>query len=149
MIAGSEPTELRRRNAETGVLHAEWIKDALVEEFLERLSRRARDQHAQHVGTRVVHPTFARLVHQRQCAEAVDPGIRSGRRRDVRAYGDSLLLHGFQDRILVRRRENQADAHAKGQQVAHRDGPIRGHSIVERAVETLQDFAGGEFGEEP
>ena len=49
----------------------------------------------------------------------------------------------------VRRRHDHAEAHAKGEQVAHRDRPPRRHGVVERAVEPLQDSAVGQLRQQP
>src|SRR6266700_1547430 len=75
-IAGRQPVELLTGHAKTGVLHAEWLEDAFSQECLQLLTRGARNQHAQHVGTRVVHPLFTRLVHEWKLSQAAYPLIR-------------------------------------------------------------------------
>ncbi len=149
-VTGREPVELRSRHAEAAVLHAERLEEALAEEHLQRLGRSARDQHTQHVGPRVVHPLLARLVHERQGPEATDPLIRLGRRRRARrTLAKEDLLLGLLDRIRVRRSHDEAEAQAEGQQVAHRDRPVRRHGLVERPVEPLQHLAVGQLGQQP
>ena len=119
-VTGREPIELFCRHAESGVLHAQRGKDSLAHERLQRLSRGPRDQHAQHVGPRVVHPFLARLAHQRQRPQAADPLIRPRRRRWARrALAEEQLAHGPLYWIRFWRCHDQAEAHAKRQQVAH------------------------------
>jgi hypothetical protein len=135
---------------EAGVLHAERTEDALAEEGFKRLLRGARDQHTQHGEPHLVHPPFARLVHKRQHRETADPLVRlvrCGRLR--RPHAQPLLVRSGQDRIRVRRPQDEAEAHAQGQQVPQRDGPIRGHGVVERPIESLENPAVGQFRQQP
>ncbi len=68
------------RHAETRVLDAERLKDALAEEGFQRLACDARDQNAKDVGTAVVHPFLAWLMRQQQAAEAPQQLVgRNGR----------------------------------------------------------------------
>jgi hypothetical protein len=149
-VAGRQPVELRGRHAESGVLHAERLEDAFTEERLQRLARGARDQHAQHLGPRVVHPPLARLVHQRQRPQAADPLVgRMWRRRLRGPDAELLLVHGLLDRIVARRHHDHAEPHAERQQVAHGDRPLRRHRVVERPVEPPEDRAPRQLGQQP
>src|SRR5436305_1090078 len=81
-VAGCQPVKPGSWHAETGVLHAKWLENAFLEERLKRLTRDACNQHAQHVGSRVVHPPLAWLVHERKPPQAAHPliGHRQHRR---------------------------------------------------------------------
>ena len=63
------------RNEEVGVAHPQGGKDAIADEDVEALPGGAADQHALQEASGVVHPAFARLVHQRQGGEAGHPKI--------------------------------------------------------------------------
>src|SRR5947209_5594722 len=74
------------------------------------------------------------------------PRIQASGPGAVERYGPMATFcscMAFRMGYLSGRRQDQADAHAEGQQVAHRDGPVRGHSVVEWSVESPQDLAGG------
>jgi len=149
-IAGREPVEARGRHAKRGIAHAERLEQALAQKPLKRLARSARDQHAENIRAGIVHPFLARLVHQRQSAKTADPLV--GRRRRLR-LGHSLteveLARCPLDRIAAGRRHQDAEAHSERQQVAQGDRPSRRLGVVERTVETPQNPAIGELGQQP
>jgi hypothetical protein len=58
----------------------------------------------------------------------------------VRRHAEAGVLHT--ERL-------DAETQAEGQQVAHGDWPVRGHGVVERPVEPLQDLAVGQLGQQP
>ncbi len=106
----------------------------------ERAPGRARDQDAQQVAAHVVEPALARLVHQRQGAQAAHEFVRGGGLRRVRGAvaAEVTLANGALDRVGVGRRHDAAEAEAGGQQVAHRDRAPRGDRVVELRVDALQ-----------
>ncbi len=149
-VAGRETSDLAGGHAEAGILHPQRLEEALAQERLERLSRGALDQHAQHVGAGVVHPSLARLMHQGQRAEAADPRVGCGLGlRPGRAHPDPLLAHRLLDRERVGRRHDDAEAQPEGQQIAQGDRPARGHRVVDRPLEPAQDPAVGQLGQQP
>src|SRR5437899_839166 len=77
LVGGREAVELRLGDAARDVSQTEWRDDALAQEGLQRLARRARNQDAEDVGAGVVHPLLARLVRERQAA----PSLRRAARR--------------------------------------------------------------------
>src|SRR6266568_264307 len=156
-IAGRKPVEFVTRHAETSVLHAERLEDAFSQERLQLLSRGARNQHAQHVGSSVIHPHFTRLVHEWKLSQAAYPLIwRRQRIRTWRSHSNLLLIRRLQDRIRhpLRGRGNRwrhhlSKAHAEGKQVTHRDRSVRRHRVIKPPVEALQHLALGKFGKQP
>jgi len=75
-IAWRQPVQLFRRHVKSGILHPERLEDAFAEEIIQSLAGAACNQHAQHVGTGMVQPGIARLMGQRQSAEAFHPFVR-------------------------------------------------------------------------
>src|SRR5258708_2628604 len=128
-----EAVELSLEHAERGVLHAERREDALAQEVLQSLARRARNQDAQDVGAAVVHPLIARLVRERQAAEAPHQFVGCKRRQGCRGR-DARLGHRLLDRVLLGINHHPADAEAKREQVAQRDRALRGHGVLQPAV---------------
>src|SRR5207248_10698400 len=121
-----------------------------AQERLKRLTRDARNQHAQHVGPRVVHPPLTRLVHERQPPQAAHPLIRRRQRRWAWwPHANLLLACSLQDRIRVRRRHHLPEAHAEGKQVTRRDRSVRWHGVVERRCESLQQLGLCQLGTPP
>src|SRR5258707_560019 len=110
------------------------------------LTRDARKQHSQHIGSRVIHPLLPWLVHERELPQTAHPLIRRGHgRRARRPHANLLLIRDLEDRIRLWRRHQLSEAHTKGQQITHRNGPLRGHGVVERPVKSLQDLALSQF----
>src|SRR5207237_3382972 len=138
LIARRQPVGRGCAHAESRGLHAERLEDAFAEERLERPARGARDEHTEDVGRRVVHPLLTRLVHERQRSEPADPLVRRRRRLWLRrSLAETLLAHGLLDWIRVRRGRDDTVARAEGEQVAHRDRPVRRHGVAERPIEPL------------
>ncbi len=71
-----------------------------MQELLQRLAGGARDQHAQDVEAAMVQPRLARLMDQRQAAEARHPLIGRLRGR-VRSGCESRLGHRLLDRVAA------------------------------------------------
>ena len=84
----------------------------------------------------MVHPPLARLVHERQRPEAAHPLIRSRAAAAGSAARHDLLTRwppaGSGNRLAG---EDEAEAHAQREQVAHGDRPLGGHGVVEAAVD--------------
>jgi hypothetical protein len=86
-------------------------------------------------------------MQQRQAVETRHELV--GReRRQVRPNCDPRLLQRLLDRVCAGRSNYAPVAQPKGQKIAQRDRPVRGHSVVERAVEGAQDLAVGQLGEQ-
>ncbi len=64
----------------------------------------------------VIHPLLARLVHQRQRLQPVDPFVQIVWSRLIRRpeAHEPQLAHGLLDGCRVRRRHDHAEAHAEG-----------------------------------
>ncbi len=127
------------------MLHAQRLEDPLLEEGFEIRAGGPGDQDAQDVRAGVVHPPLARLVHQRQGPQLLDPLVGIMRRRRIEA-GDLAIG----DRLLDRRGRSgrphdHAEAHAEGEQVAQGDRAVGGHGVVQRAVDVLEHLAVGQF----
>ena len=138
------------RDAEAGVPHAERAEDPLAEKRLERLPGGALDQHPEDIGARVVHPALARLVHQRERAEAADPLVRRGRGLRARhPLPEFQLGQRVGDRHGSGRGRDNAEAHGEGEQVPDGDRPVRGHRVVELGVRPLQHLPVGQLGQQP
>jgi hypothetical protein len=151
LVTRHQPLDVARRDLEGGVLHAQGLEDALLVKGIDRLARRSGDEHAEDLRPGVVPPLVPRLVHERQGSHPPHPlvgSMRGHRRRgsDGPEFEGGL---GHQDRVILGRGQDHAEAGAEGEEVAHGDGPVRGHGIVDRSVEAPQDPAIGQFGKEP
>ena len=82
----------------------------------------------------------------RRVRRALRERPRCSRRRRAPRPAKELLGHGPLNRSGVRRRHHASKAHAQGQQVAHRDRPLRGHGLVERPVEPLRTLRSASSG---
>lgn len=102
------------------------------------------------VSPRVVHPPLTRLVHKWKLPQAAHLLIgRRHRRRGRWLHANLLRVRYLQDRICVRRCHHLPEAHAESEQITHRDWSVRGYSVVERPVESLQNRALSQFREPP
>ena len=118
-----------------------------LQERWERLIGGARDEHAEHVGARVIGPLLAGLMQQRQRTELLHPLVRRHRRR-IGSGQQTGVADGFLNRILAGRREYESHAEAERQQIARGDRPLRRHRLVDRRVDPRQHAAVGEFRQE-
>ena len=112
----------------------------------------ARDQHAEHVRARVVHPALARLVHQRQRRRAAHPLVRRGAARSGSAGPESEASRRSPSGSGSAPGGASDDARSPSRNVSRsrtRDRPLRRHGVVERAVEARQHPAIGELGQQP
>jgi hypothetical protein len=114
------------------------------QEILERASGGALDHHRRQFGTAVIHPAFARLMHQRQRAIGGGQPVQCHAGR-VRARRDAGLGDRPLDRGAAGRRHDHAEAAAKRQQVPQRDRARCRHGVVERTVEVPQHPAIRQF----
>ena len=146
-VATRPSVDLRGRRVKPGVFHPEGLEDALAEERLQRPAGGARDQDAEHLGARLVHPPLARVVDQGKTAEASHPLVGRERGR-VRPRGDPRLLHRPLDRVQPRGSQHRPYPEPQGQQVAQRDRPVRGHGVFERPVKALENLAVGQLGQQ-
>ena len=99
-MLGTESVQGAGRHEESGVTHPERLEEPLSQQGIQRLARRSCDQNAKHFGAGVAEPAFARLVRERQGAEAAHPLIRFGRSgRRGRPNTKAKFRHGRQDRL--------------------------------------------------
>ncbi len=95
----------------------------------------------------MIHPILARLMHERQAAEALHQLV--GRVRcEVCRRGDTCVGHRLLDRVLLGVDHHRADTEAKGQKIAQRDRASGRHGVVERTVDALQHLAVRELGQQ-
>jgi hypothetical protein len=117
----------------------------VAQEIAEGLARRARNQHAQHVGARVIEPAFAGLIDQRQAAQPLHEvvGREIGLNRTERETG---IRHRLLDRMPGRPDHHRAQPKGEGQKIAHADRTPRRHRVVDRPFEAFEHAAAGELG---
>ena len=134
-------------------MHAQGLEDARAEQITQRLTSDARQQDTQNQRAGVVLPPFARLMHQRQRAEAPDPLVHGVRRARVWLTEDKLQrIGGFDnrerwiERWIEGRLEQVAEAHAERQQVVERDRATGRDRVVEWTVDPPEDPPVGQLG---
>jgi hypothetical protein len=110
------------------VLHPERLEDALAQETVQRHSRRALDDHAEHVDRVPVDPTLARLRVERQGGHARDRGgDRLVAVREVPPLNPRRLPAIARGALAV------AEAGGVGEQIPDRDGTLRRDDVVAAA----------------
>ena len=94
---------------------------------------------------------LAGLRHQRQLAQAAHVLVRAvGHGGIGRAEAHQVALgDGGQDRILVRRAEDDAEPAAEGEQVLHRDRALGRDGVVERGIGRAQHAAVRQLRQQP
>ena len=136
LVAGREPSALRLGHAESRCPPCRAARrSAAARKSSNGRAGGARDQHGEDVEARVIQPPLARLMDQRQAgrSDRISSSGASGG-----GFGPGSMpasLHRPLDRPVARRLDDQAEAHAHGQQVAQRDRAVRRHGVVERPVE--------------
>ena len=147
-VGGGEPVQLLRGHREPGVGHSQRIEDALPQHRLQIAAAGPRQQHAQHLGGRVVEPPLARLVHERQRPERRHPPVRivgDGRPGRPADAVQAQRCLGPLDRIAAGRRHHRSEAEPEAEQILDRDRPMGGHGVVELGVDRAQHAAVGEL----
>ncbi len=82
LIARRDPVEVRLRNRETAVLHAQRLEDALMHEGRKRHAGNASNENAEDLGAHVIQPALARLMRERQAGETIHEFVGSTRERE-------------------------------------------------------------------
>ena len=72
VVQRGDPAELFLRDEESGILHAQRIKDVFLQVFPEGFAGKHLDHGAEHVDGESVHPLFPGFKSQRQAANEVD-----------------------------------------------------------------------------
>src|SRR5262252_3853976 len=100
---------------EGGILHPQWVEDALTHKPAERLSRHTLDQDPEHIRTMVVQPTLSGLRHPRQRTQLLQPFVHRWRfRRHRRTIPTkAVFTNQFLNRICIWHRNEAAEAHAE------------------------------------
>lgn len=88
----------------------------------------------------MVEPLLARLMDERQAAEALHQFV-GWNRRQHRPGRDARVGHCLLDRIARGKHHHRAETEPEGQEVAQGDRPSGRHCILQRAFERAQDVA--------
>ena len=106
----------------------------------ERLAGDAGDQHAQDLAAHVVQPALARLMREREAAQALHELVGRDGERPL-AQREPCLHHRLLEGARRREEAHFPVARAEREQIAQRDRALRGHRVVERALDRPQDLA--------
>ena len=116
------------RHGETGVVSPERLEDPLPQERIEGTTGRPGDEHAEHVSSDVVQPPLPGLV-----LSGSSPRRRSHSSGTGGTPGSAARCRGCWSMAARHRRggERYAQPETEGEQVPHRDRPLRGYGVVE------------------
>ena len=98
------------------------------------------DQHAEDLGAHVVQPSLARLMGEREAAQALHELVSCAGERPF-AEGQPCLGQRLLEGTSRREEAHLTVARSKCEEVAQRDRALGGHRVVERAVDRPQDPA--------